>query len=68
MEQDLWVKARGRVEVWEIVERPVLTRGGFQLQPHCLAVRFTGAAECGILHLTVYLVAGMQTGSIDDSS
>lgn len=68
MEQDLWVKAQGQGEVWEIVEQPVLTRGGFQLQLHCLAVRFTGAAGCGILHLTVYLAAGVQTGSIDDSS
>ena len=68
MEQDLWVKARGRVEVWGIVERPVLTRGEPQLQPQCLAVRFTGAAGFGILHLAVCLAAGVQTGSIDDNS
>jgi hypothetical protein len=68
MEQDLWVKAHGQVEAWEIVERPVLPRGEFQLQPQCLMVHFTGVAGCGILHLAVYLAAGIQTGSTDDNS
>lgn len=67
MEPDLWVKARARGEVWEIVERPVLKRGRLQLQPQFLAAHFTGAAGCGILHLAVCLSAGVQTGSIDDN-
>ena len=67
MEPDLWVKAPGQVAVWEILEQPALTRGGLQLQPQCLAVRFTGAAGCGILHLAVCLAAGVQTGLIDDN-
>jgi hypothetical protein len=68
MEPDLWVKARGRAEVWEIVERPVLKRDKLQVHPQCLAAHFTGAAGCGILHLVVCLAAGVQTGSIDDNS
>lgn len=68
MEPDLWVKARGQVAAWGIVEQLALKRGRLQLQPQCLAARFTGAAGCGILHSAVYLAAGAQTGSIDDNS